>query len=199
MRAVIVAAVAVFLVGAVGCVFDNSTRKQEEAATTAEISAMRDDVARLHTDLESLQGEMNRSDNALRLEIQALSRSVNDLQAKADRSIADLSKELAAKINEIEQKRVNDKNALNAKMDAIVSQVQKALGSTGGGQTATHTVRGIEHTVKEGETVWGIAAMYRDKDGGKYDATVKAILEANNLTPTSVIHAGDKLLIPLKE
>jgi LysM repeat protein len=199
MRAVIVAVAAVLLLGAAGCEFANSTRQKEQAATTAEIGAMRDEVARLRTDLESLEGEMNRSDNALRLEIQALSRALNDLEAKADRRIADMSKELAAKINEIEQKRVNDKNALNAKMDAIVAQVQKALGGSSGGATATHTVRGIEHTVKEGETVSAIAAFYRNQFGNKYDATVKAILDANNLTPNSIIRPGDKLLIPLKE
>ena len=149
MRAVIVAVAVVLLVGAAGCEFANSTRQKQEAATTAEISSMRDEVARLRTDLESLEGEMTRSDNALRLEIQALNRALNDLETKADSRIADASKELAAKINEIEQKRVNDKNALNAKMDAIVTQVQRALGGSGSGATGTHTVRGIEHTVKE--------------------------------------------------
>jgi LysM repeat protein len=199
MRAVIVAAVAVLLVSAVGCEFASSTRKKQEAATTAEISSMRDEVARLRTDLDSLEGELSRSNDALRLEVQALTRALNDLEAKADRRIADATKELAAKINEIEQKRVSDKNALNAKMDAIVTQVQKALGGSGGGATGTHTVRGIEHTVKEGETVSAIAAAYRNQYGDKYDATVKAILDANNLTPNSIIRPGDKLLIPLKE
>ena len=60
---------------------------------------------------------------------------------------------------------------------------------------ATRTERGIYHTVSEGETVSAIAAKYRDK----YGATVKAILDANNLTATSIIRPGDKLFIPIEE
>ena len=185
MRGTIVVIAAVFLLGAAGCEFANSGRKKHEAATTAEIKAVHDEVARLRVEVEALEHELARSDKALRVELQGLSRAVSDLDAKSARRVAEAKSELAAKINEIERKRVSDKNALNAKMDAIVAQVRNALGGARGGgpSGATRTEKGFYHTVKEGETVSGIAGTYRDE----YGTTTKAILDANNLTATSII------------
>jgi len=197
MRLLLVALTAVFLVGAAGCEFSNSEKKRIEAATAADIAAMRDEVARLRVDVESLDREMSRADKAVRGEIEALRKALNDLNAASVRRTDEAKAALAAKINEIERNRIKDKNALNEKMDAIVAEMHKALGGAGGATTpgGRRTEKGFEHTVTEGETVWAIAAKYRDK----YGTTVKAILEANNLTSTSTIHPGDTLWIPVKE
>jgi uncharacterized protein YlxW (UPF0749 family) len=197
VRAWAAAIAALLVVGALGCTFTGSERKKVEAATAADISAMRDEIARLRQDVEALDAEMGRSDKALRNELDALRRTVADLDATSAGRIADAKKELAAQINDIERRRINDKNALNTKMDAIVAEVRKALGAASGPETpgTTRTERGFYHTVEEGETVSAIAAKYRDK----YATTTKAILDANNLTATSIIRPGDKLFIPVKE
>jgi len=199
MRTMIVAIAAVFLIGTAGCEFTNSEKKKTQAATAADIAAMRDDVGRLRVEVEALKREMKDSERIMRGHITSLQKNLNDVDAKAARRVNEAQTKLVNKINEIERKRVNDKNALNEKMDAIVGETRRALGTAPTSGTATRTVRGIEHTVKEGETVSAIAAMYRDRYGNKYNATTKAILEANNLSATSIIHPGDVLLIPLKE
>jgi LysM repeat protein len=187
---------ALLVVCAVGCTFDGSDRKKVEAATAADIGAMRSDIARLRQDVEALDAELDRSDKALRNEIAGVRRAIEDLDKTSAGRITAVKNELAKQINDIERKRISDKNALNAKMDAIVAEVQKALGGASGtGTTSTRTVRGFEYTVQEGDNVSKIAAKFRDK----YGTTTKAILEANNLTVNSIIRPGDTLLIPVKE
>ena len=193
-RAVVVIAV-LLVVAATGCEFSNSNRRKAEAATTADISAMREEVGRLRQDVEALENELSRSDRALREELAAVRREISDLDSKSAGQIAAAKRELADKINEIERKRVSDKNALNNKMDAIVAEVQRALGAAASTTTSTRTVSGFEYTVQEGDTVSAIAAKFRDKHG----TTTKAILEANGLTMNSIIRPGDTLIIPVKE
>ncbi len=192
--AVVVIAV-LLVVAATGCEFSNSNRRKAEAAAAEDISAMREEVGRLRQDVEALENELSRSDRALRNELAAVQRAINDLDSKSAGQIAAAKRELADKINEIERKRVNDKNALNKKMDAIVAEVQRALGAAASTTTSTRTVSGFEYTVQEGDTVSGIAAKFRDK----YSTTTRAILEANGLTANSVIHPGDTLIIPVRE
>ncbi len=55
--------------------------------------------------------------------------------------------------------------------------------------TATLPPNQTVHTVESGETIETIAK--------KYGTTTKAILQANGLGASSVIHAGDELIIPL--
>ena len=194
LRRVVAGIAALLLVGATGCEFSNSSRKKVEASTAADISAMRNDIARLRQDVEALEAELGRSDKALRNEIAALRRSLSDLDTRSARRAADTKAELANRINEIERKRISDKNALSKRMDAIIAEVTKALGgaATSG---VTRTERGFNHTVKEGETVSAIAAKYHDR----YGTTTKVILDANNLTATSIIRPGDTLFIPINE
>ena len=193
-RAVVVIAV-LLVVAATGCEFSNSSRRKTEAATAADISAMREELGRLRQDVEALENELSRSDRALRNELAAVQRALNDLDTKSAGQVAAAKRELADKINEIERKRVDDKNALNKKMDAIVAEVQRALGAAASTTTTTRTVNGFEYTVKEGDTVSAIAARYR----AKYGTTTKGILEANGLTANSIIRPGDTLIIPVTE
>jgi LysM repeat protein len=201
VRPAVAAALAALLVVAIGCEFSNSERRKVEASTAADVRAMREEIGRLQQDVDALEAELARSDDALRSELAALRRSIGDLDTKSARLVAAAKKELVDKINEIERNRIGDKNALNKKMDAIVAEVQRALGGAAsggpasGGETGTRTVRGFEYTVKEGDTVSAIAAKFRDK----YGTTTKAILEANNLSANSIIRPGDVLVIPVKE
>ena len=127
-RAVVVIALLLAL-AATGCEVGNSSRRKTEAATAEDINAMREQLGRLSQDVEALENELNRSDRALRNELAAVQRAINDLDTKSASQVATTKRELAGKINEIERKRVDDKNALNRKMDAIVAEVQRALGA----------------------------------------------------------------------
>ncbi len=195
MRRAVVVIALLLVVAATGCEFSNSNRRKTEAATAADISTMREEVGRLRQDVEALENELTRSDRALRNELAAVRRAIDDLGSKSAGQLAAAKRELADKINEIERKRVDDKNALNKKMDAIVAEVQRALGAAARPTTTTRTVSGFEYTVQEGDTVSGIAAKFRDK----YGTTTRAILEANGLTANSTIFPGDTLIIPAEE
>jgi nucleoid-associated protein YgaU len=193
-RAVVVIAL-VLAVAATGCEFSNSNRRKAEAATAADISALRQEIGRLRQDVDALENELSRTDRALRNELAAVRRAIDDLDSKSADQVAAATRELADKINEIERKRVSDKNALNKKMDAIVAEVQRVLGTATSTTSTTRAVSGFKYTVQEGDTVSGIAAKYRDK----YGTTTKAILEANGLDANSTIFPGDTLIIPVEE
>jgi LysM repeat protein len=200
-RSILVALAAALLVGALGCEFTNSERRKTEAATTEEMSAIRSELGRLRQDVDALDRDLARSDKALRDEIAALRQSVADLESKSAGQVAAAVETLTKAINEVEDKRVSDKNALNKKIDWVADQLKQALGATSTGATSTggstddgsRTTRGFEYTVKEGDTVSKIAAKFRDD----YGTTIKAILDANNLTVNSIIRPGDVLFVPI--
>lgn len=56
---------------------------------------------------------------------------------------------------------------------------------------AVHSTVGQEHTVRSGETVYGLAL--------RYGTSTSAISAANNLSDSRVIHPGDVLVIPAGE
>lgn len=188
------------LVAAVGCDLTNSERRKTETATTTDIAAMRQDISRLQQDVEAFEAELKRSGDENQAELAEIKRALSQLETQSTDLVAAAKKELADKINEIEEKRIADKNALNTKMDWIVAQLAKIAGTTGGppggnASGGTRTEQGIEYIVKEGDTVWKIAAAHRDR----YGATVEDILKANGLDANSTIRPGDKLFIPLKK
>ncbi len=71
----------------------------------------------------------------------------------------------------------------------IVAPTATPLWSPTPPPTATLPPNHTRHTVQAGETVISIAKLY--------GATSKAILNANGLKETSIIHIGDELIVPL--
>ena len=188
---------AALLVGALGCEFGNSERRKTEAATTEDMGAFRAELGRLRQDVDALERDMARSDKAIRDEIAALRQTVNDLDSKSAGRLSTAVDALTKTINEVEDKRVSDKNALNKKIDWVANQLKQTVGGTSGGGASTgggtRTTRGFEYTVKEGDTISKIAAKFRDD----YGTTTKAILDTNNLTANSIIRPGDVLFVPI--
>ena len=192
MRCVAVILIGLLVVGTTGC-FSNSKRRRVEAATGSDMKAMRDDIDRLRVEVEALGTEMERSDTAWRRELATVRGSIKGLEGKIGGTVSRAKQELAGKINDIERKRIGDKNALNVRMDAIVKKMGEAHGGRRTPSGPARTEQGFYHTVKPGETVSAIASKYR----AEYGATIKAILEANNLTPKTIIQPGDKLFVPI--
>ncbi len=60
--------------------------------------------------------------------------------------------------------------------------------SVGKKSTAAHTAKTVGHTVKPGDTVWDLAQHYK--------TSVTAIMKANSLGSSALIHVGDHLIIP---
>jgi LysM repeat protein len=196
-RGALVFVAAAVLVAAVGCDLTNSERRKAETATTTEIAGMRQDLERLQDEVRALNRDLTEMTDTTRTEIAALRASIGQLDTKSADRVASAKSELADEINKIEQRRVADKNALNKKVDWVADQLAKVAGaaSASSGDGGTLTEKGMEYVVKEGDTVWKIAATFRDKTG----ATVEDILKANGLDSNSVIRPGDKLFIPIKE
>lgn len=194
-RAVALLIAAVVLPIAVGCSLTNSERRKAETATAADIAAMRQDIERLQDEVSALGNDVERSDRSLRADIADLKQTVGQLDTKSADRVDAAKQELAAKINDVERKRISDKNALNKKMDWIADQLAKVAGTSGGAAGGTRTEKGFEYVVKEGDTVWKIASTFREQ----YGTTVEAILKANGLDANSIIRPGDKLFIPVKE
>jgi lysozyme len=71
--------------------------------------------------------------------------------------------------------------------DQLTVPVSVAIPNDGGG-TTTPTKPQIKHTVKSGETLYGIAI--------KYGTTVAKIADANNITNINLIDVGQVLIIP---
>ncbi len=76
-----------------------------------------------------------------------------------------------------------------AVMLLLTSQVQAAGDDVSDGGSTTIV---MEYTVRSGDTLWGIAADYTD---GDVRTMVGIISDQNGLT-SSIIHAGQVLLIP---
>jgi LysM repeat protein len=57
--------------------------------------------------------------------------------------------------------------------------------------------KNIEVVVHDGDTLWNIAGKYHKQSGMSVQETLFYIQQANHLK-SAVIHAGDKLLVPLK-
>jgi septal ring factor EnvC (AmiA/AmiB activator) len=199
-RGMLVLVAAAVLAVAAGCDLTNSERRKAETATTSEMDSIRQDVGRLQDEVHAINRDLTAMNDTLRDEIAALRNAVNQIDGKSADRVTAAKQELAAEINKIEERRVADKNALNKKMDWIAAQLAKvagtASGSSGDGSAgATRTEQGFEYVVKEGDTVWKIAATLRDKAG----ASVDDILKANGLNANSVIRPGDTLFIPIKQ
>jgi LysM repeat protein len=186
------------------CLLTGRTASAQDAATQQQID-------HLNGQIQDLQETVARQTKT----IDELTKQVNDLSDKLNTpavnnsASADDLKTLAAKVQEIDQKRQDDR-------ELILKEIQKlgAGGSVGGGTTTSHhsstkkpttddttdnsatpavPQKGYDYIVQEGDFLSTIAKDYRAK-GVK--VTVSQILKANPGLDVSKLYPGKKIFIP---
>lgn len=167
-------------------------------------------LANLEQDLQALRSEVGR----LRLEVEQLSRENSQLRqtvaaqaagakveyvtlAQLQRAMEDVR---AAALAADDRQRAATIEDVNRQLERLAAQTQAALEALaksieGAPQAATtitfsddYPKEGIAYTVKQGDTLTGIA-----KD---HDSTVRDIVNANRLTNPNNLRAGQTLFIP---
>jgi LysM repeat protein len=137
-----------------------------------------------------------------------LAKQIRELEEKADKpsgnyASAEDVKQLAAKLNEVNESRVHDNEVIVKKIEAL----GKTLGSTSSiKRSTTATVdratdhptaaipdKGIEYEVKPGDTLSGIAKACKDQN---IKVTVQQILDANPGLKAENLRVGKKIFIP---
>ncbi len=152
-------------------------------------------------DLEEKNTAQQKQIDALVKEVTALREHQQAQPATATASQEDL-RDLAKKVQEIEEKRKSDRAWLEKEFDKI-ARAAAAKPSTPKPDRSPDTSAAnlpkdaLEHTVASGDTLSTIAAAYSKETGRKI--TVDLILKANPGLKPERMAAGKKILIPLPE
>jgi hypothetical protein len=165
---------------------------------------------RLAADLQAVQ-----SDNeALHAKITAMEQEIQtlrDAQAhSADNSgIQDEFKGLAEKIQEVDKKRQEDKDAISEEIHKSIGELEKTLGGAptsghaSGPKSAvvpepTASDKGYLYTIKDGDTLGAIVGAYNEdfKSKGLKKITLKQAKEANPNVDWARLRVGQKIIIP---
>lgn len=174
------------------------------------------DVASLEERVKRLSGyvqDLQEANASQKKQIETLERDMAALreqmqnQPKTAAASPDDLRELAKKIQDVDEKRKAD-NELIAKEIKALAKI--AAGGSGGRatQSRANSVRNdplpadlpkeaIEHTVAEGEFLSTIAAAYSKEKGVKI--TTALILKANPTLKPERMKVGQKILIPIPE
>lgn len=174
-----------------------------ERRPTAMEAALREDMMALQDENRRLKGQIE----ALDLEMERLSRSIDalrstpsgptfaDVQALQQRITA-----LEGQIRSLDAARERDRKEIIDTLTARFTQVLTAQ-SQSRPRTASAapsaparrqgTQEGYEHVVEAGQSLSAIAAAY--------GVSVRAIVEANNLTNPNNLRVGQKLFIPARD
>ncbi len=164
-------------------------------------------IKRLTGDIQSLQEE---SQNQKR-QIEALAREVatlreqNQNRSTTPTASQDDLRELARKVQEIEEKRKADRAFLEKEFDRLtrIATAKPAparpVSSTRPSTTtsANQPKEALEHIVASGDTVSAIALAYSKETGKKI--TAEMILQANEGLKPERMQVGDKILIPIPD
>jgi LysM repeat protein len=184
-------------------VFTVSLARAQDTATQQQLDKLSGQIQ----DILEAQAQQGRRIDALEKDISDLRDKVNTPVVNNSASAEDL-RALAQKVQEIDQKRQDDR-------DMIVAQIEKLAKATAGtplptphhehvstvptpstggtGGTGTPAQNGYEYPIKPGDTLGLIVKAYRDK-GVK--VTVAQIIAANpNMNP-NVIIPGKTIFIP---
>lgn len=170
-------------------------------------------IERMSRDIETLisaNADLQRRISALSDELnrvrQEQSRSANDTAVQAVRE--DL-RNLAEKVQEVDRKRISDKDAIAKEVDRSFEKIEKLLkqsGGSSGGRASTPPrepskpipSEGFEYVVQPGDTLLAIiiAANGQLKEQGLKAVTLQQVLDANpNLEPKRM-QVGQKVFIP---
>jgi LysM repeat protein len=144
-----------------------------------EIRVVNEDIRRQAAQIEALETQLAEMQ-------QGLLQMKNDLTDSLNRSIAAQN----AAIETVNTARIRDREEIVRNLSAKIQELLAARSAaqparpSGGGSSAY----GIEHTVRPGETLWGIANAYK--------VTSKAIIQANQLKNPDALQVGQKIFIP---
>lgn len=142
-----------------------------------DILLLREDVNRCNDRLKTMELEQRRIIEEIR---ELRNRGGDDgTRARLD--------ELERRVTALDAARMNDRQAIIDQVAKIVSSggaASRPLKSSAGGTSSS----GIEHVVKDGETLSSIAAVYKVKPVD--------IIAANDLKNPDLLRKGQKLVIP---
>jgi len=191
-----------FLLGLLVLTLTASAGRAQDAATQQQLDKLSGQIQ----DLTDAQLQQSKRIDAIEKEIADLTDKINQPVVNSSASVDDLKK-LAEQVQEIDQKRQDDRKL-------ILDQLEKlAKGSApGGGRHAAYTPptspdtdnsapsptppvpqNGHPYTIASGDTLAAIAKAYRAQ-GVK--VTVKEILEANPGLDANKLYVGKKIFIP---
>lgn len=169
---------------AAGCVSTQGPAHRPQPVERADLTLMEERIRRNEGDVESIEMQIGRLRDDL-VRIQANAATTHSAQISALESSLHT---LQQRLTDLEAQRVRDREEVIAKLSARISELlnqQTAARS----QTQTRTSEyGYEHIVAGGEVLSKIAAIY--------GVSVKAIIEANQLTNPDALQVGQKLFIP---
>lgn len=196
---------------------------QDTAATAAAIAAKQaadERYQRMASDLQAVQ-----SDNqALHAKIDALEQQIQtlrDAQARPvdNSAVMEAINTLAKKLQEEDQKRLQDKDAISEEIRKSIATLEKTLGSGGGGvatvptressptkstatsETPAAAVNGYSYTIQEGDRLEAIIRAYNAdyKSKGLKPITLRQAMEANPKVDWTRLRVGQKIVIPRPE
>lgn len=173
-------------------------------------------VKRLSGDVETLLA----ANVELQKKISALSEELSKVREEMARKSGDDSalqsiredmKKLAEKIQEVDKKRIDDRQVVADKLEEIQKLIKKSLSSTTPATrppketTSTNTQerpqKGYEYEVKEGDYLSKILKAVNEqlKSEGKKTVTTKQIIDANNGLDPNKLKVGQKIFIPASD
>jgi nucleoid-associated protein YgaU len=188
-----------------GCSLDPFGAKKEvrevRTGTREDIRITQGDIQRLREEVDNLSARFDQFSAAQERDMLDLKRRVSGLESQVAQGNKVVLEEVDRRIAEVDAKRVADKNQLAAKLNDVIDQVNsvarrlQSLSSSRPSGDGTVSAKGIEYTVEDGDSLWGIASKFK-----KFGVTVDAIRQANNMRPTdNRIVPGQVLFIPVKE
>jgi TolA-binding protein len=194
-----------------------STPASAPPSAAAAIAAKEDEQARferLTTDLQTIQTDnedLHAKITAMETEIQTL----RDAQAHAadNSGIQDELKQLADKIEEVDKKRLEDKDAISEEIHRSINELEKTLGAAPTpAPTPSHARKpnpadvpaapvsenGYSYTIKSGDTLGAVVKAYNEdyKSKGLKTITLRQAMEANPSVNWARLRVGQKIIIP---
>lgn len=172
------------------------------------IERMSRDIETLIASNAELQRRLSEATDEINRLRQEQSRNVNDTAVQAVRE--DL-RQLAEKVQEVDRKRIADKDTIAKEVERSFEKIEKLLkqNSGGGGSSSARPTpartpdkpipsEGFEYVVKSGDTLSRIVVDVNGplKEQGLKPVTLQQLLDANpNLKPERM-KVGDKVFIP---
>lgn len=180
------------------------------AATVAEQQGMEEKFKRITTDLQSLLT----ANQLLQDKVAALKEELQQIRAEQSRLAAsavspDDLKRLAQKIEEVDKKRLEDKETISDQIKKTVERLEKLLVAAGepapkppvklpSTNEGPAVQNGVTYTIKSGDTLQAIVAAYNEvfKSKGMKTITLKQAMDANPNVDWNRLIVRQKIVIP---